>query len=726
MGLLQGVYGAGRRLWNVLGASRHLMTICTIAGGIRDRLHAGRQPRGDGSRDAALLEAHHPLGQQHADHATTTSGAASRWPARQGAHLVVIDPSGRGPPRVADTHLAPIPGTDAALALGLLHVVLAEGAEDRDFIARHTLGWDAFRQRILEYPPERVASISAFRSQAIVELGQRLAHTRPTGIRLTMGLQRHGGGGMAVRTITCIPGVTGDWRHPGGGAGYDTRGFFGVNWPALYRDDLRPAVTRALSMTRLGEGLLEVNDPPVKALFVYASNPLASVPHQTKIRRGLERPDLFTVVVEHFRTDTVEYADLVLPATMQIEHADLQISYGHLYISWNEPAVPPPASVCSSTEIFRRLARRLGLDEPCLYDSDEEMARQVLDSGPPVAPRHHARDAQGARVDAAQLSGAVRAVRRRLPVAVRPARVLLRAHGRGGTGSAGGLHAAVRGGAAGHAARRALPAGADRGGGSLLPELAVRERRRASGSDRAGRRSGSIPTTRRRGGSRPGTRRASSTTAARSSPWSRSPTRVRRGVVASTKGQWPRFVPGGRDRQRHRGRARRRHGRRRRLPRQPRRGRATLGRRRAWRRRPHRDRGPSGAVAGPDGAGAPGPRGVARSTPGGGDRLASPAHRRHLGGAGRGRRPGGLEAAGRPLAGRHARAGRPAGAGEPRPRHHRTRHCETFGSRGTSSSSRRSRLQRGGANRPPRTRFACARRGSRRLDRRRPGPMEAR
>jgi len=198
-----------------------------------------------------------------------------------------------------------------------------------------------------------------------------------------MGLQRHGGGGMAVRTITCIPGVTGDWRHPGGGARYDTRGFFGINWPALYRDDLRRPGTRALSMTRLGEGLLDVRDPPVKALLVYASNPLAGAPHQSRIRRGLERPDLFTVVVEHFRTDTVEYADIVRPATMQLEHADLQISYGHLYLSWNEPAVSPPGECLPTTEIFRRLAGRMGLDVPCLYASDEELARQALSSDHP-------------------------------------------------------------------------------------------------------------------------------------------------------------------------------------------------------------------------------------------------------------------------------------------------------------------------------------------------------
>jgi anaerobic selenocysteine-containing dehydrogenase len=382
MGLLQGVYAAGRRMWNVLGASRHLMTICTIAGGVGTGYtlgdnRVGMDPETLRFSRLIILWGSNTLTTNHHLWRSITMAR------RDGAALVVIDPTRTRTADAADIHLAPVPGTDAALALGLLNVVLAEGAEDREFIARHTLGWDAFRRRILEYPPERVAGICGLPAEAIVGLGRRLAHIRPTAIRLTMGLQRHGGGGMAVRTITCIPGVTGDWRHPGGGAGYDTRGFFGVNWAALYRDDLRVAPTRSLSMTRLGEGLLEVTDPPVKALVISASNPMASVPHQTKIRRGLERPDLFTVVVEHFRTDTVEYADLVLPTTMQIEQADLQISYGHLYISWNEPAVLPPGECLPSTEIYRRLSRRLGLDAPCLYDSDEEIARQVLASGHP-------------------------------------------------------------------------------------------------------------------------------------------------------------------------------------------------------------------------------------------------------------------------------------------------------------------------------------------------------
>lgn len=382
MGLIQGVYGAGQRFWNALGASRHAMTICTIAGGFGTGYTLGHNRVGMDPETLRFSKLIILWG------ANTLSTNAHLWrsilTARQnGAFLVVIDPIRTRTAAAADCHLAPAPGTDAALALGLMNVVLTEGAEDRDFIEKQTFGWDAFRERILEFSPERVAEICRLPVESIVALGKRVAHTRPTGIRIGIGLQRHGGGGMAVRTITCLSGVTGDWRYPGGGACYDTRGFFGGNWEALFRNDLRPRQTRSLSMTRLGEGLLEVDDPPVKALFIYGSNPLASVPHQTKIRRGLARPDLFTVVVEHFLTDTAEFADIVLPATMQFEHADLLIAYGHLYVMWNEPAVAPPGECLPATEIFRRLARAMRFDLPCLDDSDEEIARQILDTGHP-------------------------------------------------------------------------------------------------------------------------------------------------------------------------------------------------------------------------------------------------------------------------------------------------------------------------------------------------------
>ena len=382
MGLIQGIYGAGQRFWNALGASRHVMTICTIAGGFGTGYTLGDNRVGMDPETLRYSRLIILWG------ANTLSTNAHLWrsilAARQkGAFLVVIDPIRTRTAAAADCHLALRPGTDAALALGLMNVVLNEGAEDREFIEKYTHGWDAFRQRILEFPAERVSEICGLPVEAIVALGKRLAHTRPTGIRIGIGIQRHGGGGMAVRTITCLPGVTGDWRHAGGGVCYDTRGFFGGNWAALRRDDLRQRNTRALSMARLGEGLVEVNDPPVKAIFIYGSNPLASVPHQTKIRQGLARPDLFTVVVEHFQTDTAAFADILLPATMQFEHADLLIAYGHLYVLWNEPAVAPPGECLAATEIFRRLARTMRLEIPCLYDSDEEIARQILETGHP-------------------------------------------------------------------------------------------------------------------------------------------------------------------------------------------------------------------------------------------------------------------------------------------------------------------------------------------------------
>ena len=382
MGLIQGIYSAGRRLWNALGTSRHVVTVCTIAGGFGTGYTLGDNRVGMDPETLRLSKLVVLWG------ANVLSTNPHLWRSilearRSGALVVAIDPIRTRTAAASDLHLAPMPGSDAALALGLLHVVLTEAGEDPEFIGHSTVGWEAFRRRILEFPPARAAAITGLPAQSIVDLGRRLARTRPTGIRIGIGLQRHGGGGMAVRTITCIPGVTGDWRHPGGGVCYDTRGFYGLNWGALWRDDLRHGPARELHMTRLGEGLLETDAPPVKALFVYASNPAASIPHQTKVLRGLARNDLFTVVVEHFLTDTARYADVVLPATMQIEHHDLLIAYGHLYLAWNEPAALPPGECMPTTEMFRRLARKMGQGAAPLYDSDETMARQVLDSGHP-------------------------------------------------------------------------------------------------------------------------------------------------------------------------------------------------------------------------------------------------------------------------------------------------------------------------------------------------------
>lgn len=382
MGLIQGIYGAGERFWNVLGTSFGLYTMCTIAGGVGTGYTLGDNRVGMDPETFRFSKLVVLWG------ANVLSTHPHLWrpileARKNGARIVCIDPIQTRTAAACDSHLAPIPGTDAALALGLLQVVLSEGREDREFIADRTVGWEAFRERILAFPPSRVAGITGLPAESIVELGKRLAETRPTGIRIGIGLQRHGGGGMAVRTITCIPGVTGDWKYPGGGVFYDTRGFFGVNWDVLTRDDLAPRHRRTLDLKQLGQALLQVGNPPVNVLFIYGGNPAASAPDQAQVLRGLQREDLFTVVVEHFLTDSARYADILLPATMQIEHRDLLTSYGHLYLAWNEPAVPPAGECLPATELFRRLARAMGLDTPALYDDDESIARQILESGHP-------------------------------------------------------------------------------------------------------------------------------------------------------------------------------------------------------------------------------------------------------------------------------------------------------------------------------------------------------
>ncbi|MEU7424577.1 molybdopterin oxidoreductase family protein [Streptomyces sp. NPDC040750] len=382
LGYLQGLQGrAGSRLWNTLGASRHDMTICSVAGlvGTGYTLGTSRGIDPEDLRHARLilLWGCNTLTTSH--HLWKVLSQAQR----SGAYVVAIDPVLTKTARLADEHVPLNPGTDAAFALGLLNVVLSLGAEDRAYLAEHTEGWPEFRARIEEFTPERTAEICGLPVETVERLGRRLAVTRPTGMKAAQGIQRHAGGGMALRTLAALPGVTGDWKLPGGGLAYSTDGYFGGDREALFRDDLLPGPVRSLSMTRLGEALTTVDDPPVKALFVYGANPATAVGGQDQVHAGLLREDLFTVVMDHFRTDTVDYADIVLPATMQTEHTDLLDGYGHMYITWNEPAVAPPGECLSTTETFRRLAARLGLTEPSLFDSDEDLARQLLSSGHP-------------------------------------------------------------------------------------------------------------------------------------------------------------------------------------------------------------------------------------------------------------------------------------------------------------------------------------------------------
>ncbi|GII58768.1 molybdopterin oxidoreductase [Planotetraspora thailandica] len=394
LGFIQGESGfAGRRFWNALGASRHDLDICSVAGNDGLRLTngtpAGMDPETFAQSKLILLWGTNTLTSGHHLWKFIQDAKAN------GAHVVAIDPIRTRTADQADTYLPIRPGTDGALALGLLNVVLEEGAEDTAYLEEHTSGWAEFKAEILKYPAARAAEITGIAEEDIRAVGVRLAHTRPTGIRATMGLQRHEGGGAALRLIACIPGVTGDWRHPGGGVAYSTSAHVPLNVDPHW--ELLPAPVRTLTMTRLADEL----DKSVKCLWVYAANPLGSTSDQNRIRTAMLRDDLFTVVMEQFPTDTVDYADIVLPATMQTEHMDLHHGYGHMYLVWNEPAVEAPGEALSTTETFRRLARHMGLTEPSLHASDLEIAEELL-TGTPHITLERLRKQGWARLDVAE------------------------------------------------------------------------------------------------------------------------------------------------------------------------------------------------------------------------------------------------------------------------------------------------------------------------------------
>ncbi|WP_037496432.1 molybdopterin-containing oxidoreductase family protein [Solirubrobacter soli] len=374
LGYVQGLEGrAGQRLWNVLGASRHDMTACSVA---------GRQGATYVTGTAAGMD---PETFQHSKlillwGTNTLTSGHHLWKfilkaRKQGAHIVAIDPLRTRTAAQADEHIAPLPGTDAALALGLLNVIVSRGAEDREYLAKHTVGWPEFKERILDFTPAQAAEITGIDEATIVALGERIATTRPTGIRCTMGMQRHAGGGNALRLLYALPGVTGDWQYPGGGASYSTSGRFAPPIHEIFRDDLLTEPVRTLSMTLMGKHLAQDD---VHALVIYGANPMSSNPDSNRVRQGLMREDLFTVVMEQFPTDTVDYADIVLPATMQTEHLDVNDGYGHMYVHLNRPAVAPAGEALSTTETFRRLTKAMGLTEPALYEDDESMARTLL------------------------------------------------------------------------------------------------------------------------------------------------------------------------------------------------------------------------------------------------------------------------------------------------------------------------------------------------------------
>ncbi|HDR9057917.1 TPA: molybdopterin oxidoreductase family protein [Burkholderia vietnamiensis] len=383
MGLVQGE-GIAQRFFHKIGASRLERTICAAAGaaGLRYTYggNIGMHLEHFEESELILIWGANPIASSL--HFWTRAQEAKR----RGARLVAIDPYRSLTAEKCHQHIALKPGTDGAFALGMMHVLITENLLDHDYIANHTVGFEALKARALSYPPERVARICGIDASELIELARRYGATRKASIRLNYGMQRVRGGGNAVRAIASLPALTGAWRDRAGGLLLSSSEFAPIDHAALLRPDLIPGwphkLPRIINMNAIGDALLHPGDdafgPKVEAVIVYNSNPVAVAPDSSKVAAGFAREDLFTVVLEHFQTDTADFADIVLPATTQLEHLDIHKSYGHTYVMANLPAIPPVGEARPNTEIFRGIARSMGLDEPALYHSDEEVAQAAL------------------------------------------------------------------------------------------------------------------------------------------------------------------------------------------------------------------------------------------------------------------------------------------------------------------------------------------------------------
>jgi molybdopterin guanine dinucleotide-containing S/N-oxide reductase-like protein len=397
-----GVLGYGsmdRRFFHRMGASQLDRTICSEAGGQAWNLVYGKK-FGTTTEDVRLSKLILAWG------ANIHGNNIHLWPfveeaRRSGARLIVIDPYRTRTAAVADWHIAIRPGTDAALALGMMHVILNEGLEDRAYIAQMTHGFEQLAERVREYTPQRVAAWTGMTAAEIEQLAREYATTRPAMLRLNYGVQRSENGGAAVRAIAMLPALTGAWKHRGGGGQLSTSGAFQWNKRALERPDLAAAspigrLALVVNMSELGRALTELGQgideeteapkekkdgPAVHALFVYNSNPGAVAPNHNAVCRGMMRDDLFTVVHEQFFTDTTDYADYILPATTFLEHTDVQGAYGHYFVQLSKQAIDPPGEARPNVWLFGQLAQRMGFTEPCFRDTPEEMIRQALSIG---------------------------------------------------------------------------------------------------------------------------------------------------------------------------------------------------------------------------------------------------------------------------------------------------------------------------------------------------------
>jgi anaerobic selenocysteine-containing dehydrogenase len=322
---------------------------------------------------------------------------------KQGTYVVVIDPRRTRTARSANEHIAPRPATDGALALGLIHVIFSEQLHDESWLAAHSLGWRELRERAREYPPDRVAAITGVPAETIIALARRYATTKPALLKTADGIQRHQNGGQTFRALLCLPAVVGQYGVRGGGLGYSTGGFGAWDQEALSHASAYAPPPRVINMNRLGAALLgEVSDPPIQSLFVFGANPVASSPNAGAIVAGLQRDDMFTVVHEQFMTDTARYADIILPATSQLEHLDIHRPYGHRSLQYNQPAIAPLGECKSNWDTMCALATAMGYTEPWLHASGEEVIREILDASRAQNPYLH-----GITIERLQAEGTV-------------------------------------------------------------------------------------------------------------------------------------------------------------------------------------------------------------------------------------------------------------------------------------------------------------------------------
>lgn len=380
MGLVQGE-SMDRRFFNRLGASQLGRTICASAGGegLTQTLggKVGMKVEWFAESKLILIWGSNSIGSNL--HFWRYAQQAKRG----GARLVCIDPRKSETADKCHEHLQLLPGTDGALALALMHELIQNDWLDHDYIARHTLGWEALRERALQWPPERAAEVCGLPVEQIRHLARDYGTTGPAAIRLNYGMQRVRGGGNATRAVACLPALVGAWRHRAGGLLMSSSGMFPVQRAALQRPELLPAgrAPRTVNMSTIGDDLLRPASPDfgprIEALVVYNSNPVAVAPESAKVVAGFAREDLFTVVLEHFQTDTADYADYVLPATTQLEHWDVHVAYGHTDVLLNRPAIAPVGQARPNTQVFRDLAARMGFTEACFADSDEDLCRQA-------------------------------------------------------------------------------------------------------------------------------------------------------------------------------------------------------------------------------------------------------------------------------------------------------------------------------------------------------------